>query len=61
MAVLEVKMISGWVASISSLIDLIKMEEVRLQKYEIDPDGTVQLYFNEVPSRMSQCLVTRVG
>jgi len=48
MAMVEVKMVSGWVADKSSLKELMKDEEVQLQKYEIDQDGTVQMYFNEV-------------
>lgn len=46
MAIISVKMVSGWAADAASLKSLVKSEVV--QRYEIDKDGTVQLYFNQV-------------
>jgi len=48
MAMVEVKMVSGWSIVKSSLKALMREEDVELQKYEIDSDGTAQLYFNQV-------------
>ncbi|XP_067934593.1 ovostatin-like [Watersipora subatra] len=50
MAIVQAKMVSGWAANKAALKDLMKDESVDLQRYEVDRDGTVQLYFNSLNS-----------
>ena len=54
MAIVEVKMVSGWAATPSSLKQLLKDNVAQLKRYEVDPNGAVQLYFEPV----SICLFT---
>ena len=48
MAIVEVKMVSGWAATPSSLKQLLKDNVAQLKRYEVDPNGAVQLYFEPV-------------
>lgn len=48
MAIISVRMVSGWAADPASLKSLMKAEDPVVARYEIDEDGTVQLYFNQV-------------
>lgn len=48
MAIVEVKMVSGWEVDETSLKVLKTDNSVNLRKYEINKDGTAQLYFDEV-------------
>ena len=48
MAIVEVKMVSGWKAVDTSLKRLIKQQTAGLKRYEFDPDNTVQFYFDSV-------------
>lgn len=46
MAIISVKMESGWKVDETSLKELVKKEKVA--RYEVDPDGTAEFYFEEV-------------
>jgi hypothetical protein len=48
MAIVEVKMVSGWAALPSSLKKLLQDNVAQLKRYEVDPNGAVQLYFEPV-------------
>ena len=56
MAVVHVKMVSGWIPEKDSLKSLLKDVRVGLRRYDIDADSGVQLYFNEVSCRMCMLL-----
>ena len=48
MAIVEAKMVSGWAVDKTALKELLKDNTVELQRYEVDKNGAVQLYFNSV-------------
>ena len=48
MAIVEAKMVSGWQPDKDSLEKLKSDSTVELRKYEINPNGAAQLYFDEV-------------
>lgn len=48
MAIIEVKMQSGWSADKKSLSTLLADKDILLKKFEINKDGAVQLYFDQV-------------
>lgn len=55
MAIISVKMVSGWKVDQMSLKDAMKVESVGLARYEIDNDGTAELYFEQVASCFIYC------
>jgi len=55
MAIVEVKMVSGWAAQRPSLDKLLTDNVAQLQRYEIDPNGAVQLYFEPL-DRTQRCM-----
>lgn len=46
MAIISIEMVTGWEADRTSLKDLVK--EGKVARFEVDKDGTVQLYFEQV-------------
>ncbi|XP_067934596.1 ovostatin-like isoform X3 [Watersipora subatra] len=59
MAIVQAKMVSGWADDKAALKDLMKDESVDLQRYEVDRDGTVQLYFNSL-DRNQKCFTINI-
>jgi len=55
MAIVEVKMVSGWAAVPSSLKKLLQDNVAQLKRYEVDPNGAVQLYFEPL-DRTQRCM-----
>lgn len=59
MAVVQVKMVSGWVADETSLKPLIYDDRVQLQRYDIEKNKDVQLYFDKVTVIiLESCVIT---
>lgn len=48
MAIVEVKMVSGWAVDLATLKPLVKEEENGIRRYEVDKNGAIQLYFDSV-------------
>lgn len=61
MAIVEVKMVSGWAAQRPSLDKLLTDNVAQLQRYEIDPNGAVQLYFEPVSAASIETCVNVSG
>jgi len=57
MAVVHVRMISGWAAEQASLKSLLQNSGTRLKlrRYDVEKNNDVQLYFDEIPSRRNLC------
>jgi len=62
MAIISVKMVSGWEADPASLKSLLK--EKRIARYDIDPNGAVQIYLDKVKQNVwflgSKCAETGI-
>lgn len=48
MAVVYVKMMSGWESESDSLKSLLKDKQVGVRRYDVEKNGDVQLYFSKV-------------
>lgn len=48
MAIIEVKMVSGWAVDKDNLKSLVKNKETGIRRYEVEKSGTIQLYFDSV-------------
>ncbi|KAF6025638.1 A2ML1 [Bugula neritina] len=48
MAIVEVKMVSGWAVDLATLKPLVKEEENGIRRYEVDKNGAIQLYFDSL-------------
>lgn len=55
MAVVQIKMVSGWVADKTSLKSLLNDDRVQLRRYDVEKNNDVQLYFDEVSNIELEC------